>query len=77
MRAKKFGGVSKTLAATSLVLLSLTSMFAVNAQLPEDYVSVVRSTTETTTSEGLLLEAAPSYAQFTGRDGLQLALSMP
>ena len=44
-------------------------------QKPQITRSMDRSSTEATISEGLLLEAPPTYVDFQGDDGLELAIS--
>ncbi len=39
--------------------------------------TVVKSNSDSTASEGLLLEAAPTYVDFKGDNGLELEISLP
>ena len=66
-------------------LFLLVALFAmlfqteVRAQgpLPEVNKLVTKSNSESTKSEGLLLEASPTYIDFIGQNGLKLAISLP
>lgn len=58
------------------VLLSLT-MSTARAFIRNIDIKVTQSDSGSTKNEGLLLEAEPTYADFTGEDGLKLEISMP
>ena len=68
-----FGGLAK-----AVLTLALATLVYAQEEPKSVYATVdLRSNSEKTRSEGLLLEAPPTYIAFTGSDGLILDISLP
>ena len=65
---------------TALTVAVCCLMAGTSAKEPssiEDFRNVTPSIDAKKKSNGLLLEAPPSYIDFTGKDGLELEISLP